>query len=81
MIVYSYLTAVVCLEIFLVLIFLFLVLLKERENLIFVGVLWPVFQKWSRLSIAPLVRFGKEISLEAITSLSSFRHYTHVIFL
>lgn len=36
--IYSYLTAVVCLELFLVLIFLFLVLLKERKTLIFSSV-------------------------------------------
>lgn len=42
MIVYSYLTAVVCPEMFLVLTFLFLALLKERKNLIFGGILWPL---------------------------------------
>lgn len=41
-IVYSYLTAVVCLGMFLVLTFLFLALLKETKNLIFGGVVWPL---------------------------------------
>lgn len=51
MIVYSYLTAVACLEMFLVLTFLFLALLKERKNLIFGGVLWPLNACFSEMEL------------------------------
>lgn len=84
MIVYSYLTAVVCLEMFLVLTFLFLALLKEMKNLIFGGVLWPFNACFSEMELTVVfpLRFGlgkKPLWKQLL--LSSFRHDTHVVFL
>lgn len=51
-IVYSYLTAVVCIGMFLVLTFLFLALLKETKNLLFGGVVWPLNACFSEMELS-----------------------------